>query len=167
MERAEIERAIGEVARQHNLLLSPDDPLLVTITLNEVILQRIIARQLQAIEAAQNQIAAGTVQQIETARQIAGIVVTGAADYVAGELKGTVTHLKTELLAAIDTEKQRILRAAAETRQAQRLAWYAALAVGGMLCLSIGVAIAAGLGDLFPTAPAICGGGQPTLSAMS
>jgi hypothetical protein len=87
MDRAEIDRAIGEVARQHNLLLSPDDPLLVTVTLNEVILQRIIAMQLQAIEAAQDQIAAGTAQQIEAARQIAGLTITAAADYVAGELK--------------------------------------------------------------------------------
>jgi hypothetical protein len=107
MERAEIERAIGEVARQHNLLLSPDDPLLVTITLNEVILQRIIARQLQAIEAAQDQIAAGSAQQIETARQIAGIVVTGAADYVAGELRATAAALKAEWVAAVEAEKAR------------------------------------------------------------
>jgi len=69
MERAEIERAIGEVARQHNLLLSPDDPLLVTITLNEVILQRIIARQLQAIEAAQDQIAAGSAPVVGASRE--------------------------------------------------------------------------------------------------
>jgi hypothetical protein len=153
MERAEIERAIGEVARQHNLLLSPDDPLLVTITLNEVILQRIIARQLQAIEAAQDQIAAGTVQQIEAARQIAGIVITGAADYVAGELKNIAATLKAEWFAAIDVEKKQILAAAAAARQAQRFAWQAALLVGGVLCLLVGIAVGLAL-DLSPTPPA-------------
>ena len=141
MDRAEIEKAIGEVARQHNLLLSPDDPLLVTITLNEVILQRIIAGQLQAIEAAQDQIAAGTVQQIEIARQIAGLVITGAADYVAGELKATATALKAEWLAAIEAEKTQLLAAATDARQAQRRAWQAALLVGGVLCLLLGIAI--------------------------
>jgi hypothetical protein len=154
MERAEIERAIGEVARQHNLLLSPDDPLLVTITLNEVILQRIIARQLQAIEAAQDQIAAGSAQQIETARQIAGIVVTGAADYVAGELKATAAALKADWLVAVEAEKKRILQAAAEARQAQRLAWQAALAIGALLCLLIGAVIGFAL-DLSGSAPAV------------
>jgi hypothetical protein len=141
VDRAEIERAIGEVARQHNLLLSPDDPLLVTITLNEVILQRIIAVQLQAIEAAQDQIAAGTAQQIEAARQIAGLTITGAADYVAGELKETVQTVKAEWLAAVQAEKKQIMTAAAEARQAQHLAWRAALFVGAVLCMLIGVTI--------------------------
>jgi hypothetical protein len=141
MDRAEIEKAIGEVARQHNLLLSPDDPLLVTITLNEVILQRIIAGQLQAIEAAQDQIAAGTAQQVEMARQIAGLVITGAADYVAGELKATATALKAEWLAAIEAEKTQLLATATDARQAQRRAWQAALLVGGLLCLLLGRAI--------------------------
>jgi hypothetical protein len=154
MERAEIERAIGEVARQHNLLLSPDDPLLVTITLNEVILQRIIARQLQAIEAAQDQIAAGSAQQIETARQIAGIVVTGAADYVASELRETAAALKVEWLAAVEAEKNQILQAAAEACQAQRLAWHAAFAIGALLCLLIGIVIGFAL-DLSWSAPAL------------
>jgi hypothetical protein len=153
MERAEIERAIGEVARQHNLLLSPDDPLLVTITLNEVILQQIIARQLQAIEAAQDQIAAGSAQQIETARQIAGIVVTGAADYVAGELRATAAALKAEWVAAVEAEKSQILLAAAEACRVQRLAWQAAFAVGALLSILIGAVIAFAL-DLPWSAPA-------------
>ncbi len=141
MDRAEIEKAIGEVARQHNLLLSPDDPLLVTITLNEVILQRIITGQLQAIVAAQDQIAAGTAQQIEMARQIAGLVITGAADYVAGELNATATALKAEWVSVIQAEKTQLLAAAADARQVQRRAWQAALLVGGVLCLLIGTAI--------------------------
>jgi hypothetical protein len=154
MDSAEIERAIGEVARQHNLLLSPDDPLLVTITLNEVILQRMIARQLQAIEAAQDQIAAGTAQQIEAARQIAGLFITGAADYVAGELKATVAVLKAEWLAAIEAEKKQILAAAAEANQAQRRAWQAAVLVGGVLCLFAGAAIGLAV-ELSPARPAM------------
>jgi hypothetical protein len=155
MDRAEIERAIGEVARQHNLLLSPDDPLLVTITLNEVILQRIIALQLQAIEAAQDQIAAGTAQQIEAARQIAGLTITGAADYVASELKQTAAAVKAEWLAAVQAEKKQIVTAATEARQAQRLAWRAVLLVGAALCVLVGVAIglAVELSPAAPTAP--------------
>jgi hypothetical protein len=155
MDRAEIERAIGEVARQHNLLLSPDDPLLVTITLNEVILQRIIAVQLQAIEAAQDQIAAGTSQQIEAARQIAGLTITGAADYVAGELKAAAVTVKAEWLAAVQAEKKQIITAAGEARRAQHLAWRAALFVGAVLCALIGVALglAVELSPPLPVAP--------------
>jgi hypothetical protein len=141
MERAEIEEAIGEVARKHNLLLSPDDPLLVTITLNEVILRRVLERQRQAIEAAQDEIAAGAAQQIEAAKQLAGIIVTGAADYVTGEFRQAAAILKAELLAAMQGEERKALRAAEAARQAQRLAWSGALAmlgIAGLLFIALG-----------------------------
>lgn len=142
MERAEIEEAIGEVARKHNLLLSPDDPLLVTITLNEVILRRVLERQRQAIEAAQDQISAGAAQQLEAAKQVAGIIVTGAADYVTGEFRQTAAILNAELLATLAQEERKALLAAEAARQAQRLAWsaaFAALGVAGLLIIALSV----------------------------
>jgi hypothetical protein len=141
MERREIEEAIGEVARKHNLLLSPDDPLLVTVTLNEVILRRIIAAQQQAIEAAQDQISAGAAQQIDAAKQVAGVIITGAADYVAGELRAATAALKDELLEAAATQKDAAIAAAREARRAQSMAWWAVMAMLAVLCLLLGIAI--------------------------
>jgi len=156
MERREIEEAIGEVARKHNLLLSPDDPLLVTVTLNEAILHRLIARQTEAIEAAQDQISAGTAQQIETAREVAGLIVTGAADYVAGAVRAAMTALKEDLLATVAAQKAEALRAAEDARQAQRTAWYAAItvlvAIGVLLGVAIGLVLDVGSGPA-PTRP--------------
>jgi len=40
----DIERLIGEVARRHDLLLSRDDPIFVSVTLNEQILAEALAR---------------------------------------------------------------------------------------------------------------------------
>ena len=143
MERAQIEEAIGEVARKHNLLLSPDDPLLVTITLNEVILRRVLEGQRQAIEAAQDQISAGTAQQIEAAKQVAGIIVTGAADYLTSEFRQTAAILKAELLAAMEGEERKTLGATEAARQAQRLAWSGALVALGVagLLIALGVVL--------------------------
>jgi hypothetical protein len=141
MERSEIEAAIGEVARKHNLLLSSDDPLLVMLTLNDVILERMLAKQSETLEACLDQISAGAAQQAEAARVVAGVVITGAADYVAGELRETATMLKAELLAAIDARKQEIIVTANSARQAQRIAGYAALACIAALGVMVGVAI--------------------------
>ena len=101
MEQSAIREAIAEVARRHNLFLDPDDPLLVTLTLNEIALGRIIARQLAAIEAAQDQISAGSAQQIVAAREIAGILITGAAQYMADELRDIIAGHKQALLEAV------------------------------------------------------------------
>jgi hypothetical protein len=141
MERAEIEEAIGEVARKHNLLLSPDDPLLVTITLNEVILRRVLERQRQAIEAAQDQISAGAAQQLEAAKQVAGIIVTGAADYLTGEFRQTAAILKAELLATVTDQERKALLAAKTARQAQQLAWSATFAALGIASLLIALGV--------------------------
>jgi hypothetical protein len=152
MERRDIEEAISEVARKHNLLLSADDPLLVTVTLNEAILHRIIARQTEAIEAAQDQISAGAAQQIETAREVAGLIITGAADYVAGEVRAAVTALKEDLFASAAAQKAEALRAAEDARQAQRGAWYAAItvlvAIGVVLGVAIGLMLDVGPGSV-------------------
>jgi len=151
MERRDIEEAISEVARKHNLLLSADDPLLVTVTLNEAILSRIIARQNEAIEAAQDQISAGAAQQIETAREVASLIVTGAADYVAAEVRAAITALKDELLAAVTAQKAEALRAAEAAGQAQRIARYAAVtvlvAIGVLLGVAIGLMLDVGPGS--------------------
>ena len=156
MERRDIEEAISEVARKHNLLLSADDPLLVTVTLNEAILRRIIACQIEAIEAAQDQISAGAAQQIETAREVAGLIVTGAADYVAGQVRAAMTALKDDLLATVAVQKAEALRAAEGAQKAERAAWYAAItvlvAIGVLLGVAIGLALDVGLGPA-PTRP--------------
>jgi hypothetical protein len=141
MERGEIQAAIAEVARRHNLLLSQDDPLLVMLTLNEIVLARILAKQEQTLEAALDQISAGAAQQVEAAREVAGLVITGGADYVASELRLAIAALKEDLLAASQTGKAEAGQAAERARLAQRSAWQAAMVTIAILCVVLGAMI--------------------------
>lgn len=141
MDQAVIREAIAEVARRHNLLLDHDDPLLVTLTLNELALNRIIAKQLAAIEAAQDQISAGAAQQIETARDVAGILITGAARYMAEELRDIIAGHRQALLEAVETEKRQVLGIVDSARRAQRAAWQGASLAIAISCILIGVVI--------------------------
>ena len=145
MEHAEIEAAIGEVARKHNLLLSPDDPLMVLVTLNEMILARMLETQQRALEAALDQISAGAAQQMEAAREVAGVVITGGADYVAGEIRRATSALKIDLLAAVETAKAEARQAADGARLAERRSWQIALGVAVIVSLLVGVAAALSL----------------------
>jgi hypothetical protein len=142
MEHAEIEAAIGEVARKHNLLLSPDDPLMVLVTLNEMILARMLETQQRALEAALDQISAGAVQQVDTARDVAGVVITGGADYVTGEIRRATAALKVDLLAAVEKTKAEARQAADGARLAERRCWQIALAVAVSVSLLLGAAAA-------------------------
>ena len=145
MERDEIEAAIGEVARKHNLLLSPDDPLMVLVTLNEMILARMLETQQRALEAALDQISAGAAQQVEAARDVAGVVITGGADYVAGEIRRATAALKIDLLGAVQTAKAEARQAADGARLAERRSWQIALAVAVIVSLLLGAAAAPSL----------------------
>ncbi len=145
MEHAEIEEAIGEVARRHNLLLSPDDPLMVLVTLNEMILARMLETQQRALEAALDQISAGAAQQVDAARDVAGVVITGGADYVAGELRRATAALKIDLFAAVETAKAEARQAADGARLAERRCWQIALALAVSVSLLLGAAATASL----------------------
>jgi hypothetical protein len=158
MEHAEIEAAIGEVARKHNLLLSPDDPLMVLVTLNEMILARMLETQQRALEAALDQISAGAAQQVDAAREVAGVVITGGADYVAGEIRRATAALKIDLLEAVETAKAEARQAADGARLAERRCWQIALVLAVSVSLVLGAAATASLlpPDLCP-APRLTG----------
>ena len=49
----DIERLIGDVAQRHDVLLRRDDPILVTVTLNERIIERALARLTAVVEASE------------------------------------------------------------------------------------------------------------------
>ena len=128
----EIERLIGEVAKRHNALLGRDDPIFMAVTLNELIIAHALEQVKAAVEASQDQISAGTVQQIATAKTIAASLITSAADHVAAQMRA----------AAADAAQQIQLAVADELRGA-RLAAKTAQKAGGTATLAAGIAIAA------------------------
>lgn len=80
-----------EIAIEHNLLLEKGDPVLVTVTLNELVIQRyveILSKQNEAhfkvLEAAQQ-------KGIADAKQTAGRVITEAGDYVSEQVNMAVS----------------------------------------------------------------------------
>jgi hypothetical protein len=101
MNAAELDRLISEVARRHHILIDRNDPILVTVTLNELVLERMVARIEAGAQAARAEIAAGAAQQIEAAKTIASRLITAAAGYADEQFrlaaKSAADDLKAEL----------------------------------------------------------------------
>jgi hypothetical protein len=101
MDGPELDRLIGEVARRHHILIDHNDPVLVTVTLNELALERIVARIEAGAQAARAEISAGAAQQIEAAKAIASSLITAAAEYADEQFrlaaKSAADDLKAEL----------------------------------------------------------------------
>jgi hypothetical protein len=137
----DVQRLIGEVAKRHNVLLGPDDPILVTLTLNELILAGYLERVQTLLEAAQDQTSAGTAQHLAAAREIAARLVTEAGGYVAGQLTEAGAGVQARLLEAVGRELEAAREAARVAAQARRVAVNAALVAVGVACGLAGAVI--------------------------
>jgi Transcriptional activator TraM len=144
----DVQRLIGEVARRHNVLLGPDDPILVTLTLNELILTGYLERVQALLEAAQDQTSAGTAQHLAAAREIAARLVSEAAGYVAGQLTEAGAGIEARLLEAVGRELEAAREAAHGAAQARRVAVFAALVATGVTCGLAGVVIGLVVGPI-------------------
>jgi hypothetical protein len=147
----EIERLIGEVAKRHHLLLSRDDPLLISVTLHELLLDRHLARLELALETAQRQIAATAVQQTDLARDNAAKLITAAAGYADEEIRAAARHAAAEIAGALKTQLApfRPTASVVTSNQCQTMLW-------GLLASAVGVLIAAGILYLLWGQPVAC-----------
>ena len=125
LSKLDIERLIGDVAKRHHLLLRPDDPLFITVTLNDLLLARALERIEAAVIASQDQIAAGTAQQIATAKVLGERLVTAAAGHVAGQVREAAGEAAYRIGTAVAAELHAAHAAANAASTARAGAWWA------------------------------------------
>jgi hypothetical protein len=143
-QRLEIERLIGEVAKRHGVLIGRDDPVFMTITLNEIVLKRALQEMRTAVTAVQDEMAAGMAQHTAAAKTIGENIITAAAAHVETQLRSTAADAAQEINAALAARlaeaRSSADRAAAATQIAQ---WAAGFAVAAAVA-TILVVFAAG-----------------------
>lgn len=130
-----------EVAIRHNLLLTPNDPVLVTITLNELVLAHYVEiltaqneQHLVALNLAMN-------DHIASAKDTGAKVITTAAGYVSDEVSKSVAVV-TEAASA------KLTGNLAEAKEAARVAVTEGAAIQALrnaMLVSAGVAAGAAL----------------------
>lgn len=81
------DQLIAEVARTHGVRLGRDDAILIAATINRLTLEEALTEIRKAVQESQDQIAAGTVQQVEAAKATAARIITEAAGYAAERLR--------------------------------------------------------------------------------
>lgn len=123
-----------QVAIQHNVLLGKDDPILVTVTVNDMVLTRHLDVLSERCDEAQKSLAVHLQHQVDQAKETAGKLITDAADYVAIQVREV---LDVELADAFRREQQQLAEVrrlteiasatARETQQAKRTVFWIAL----------------------------------------
>src|SRR5512146_965976 len=93
----DVQRLIGEVARRHNVLVDPGDPIFVAVTLNELLVTDYVQNVQAAIARAEVASAAACNEQIERVRQLAEQLVIGAAKNASDQVRAAGTTVRTQL----------------------------------------------------------------------
>jgi hypothetical protein len=113
------DQLIAEVARTHGVRLGRDDAILIAATINRLTLNEALAEIRKAVQESQDQIAAGTVQQVEAAKATAARIITEAAGYAAERLRAAgdeaaqlVVDSARRQLVEIETARRAVVRTA-------------------------------------------------------
>ncbi len=120
MHEDEVRQLVAEVAERHRVVLRTDDPIFLTVTLNEIVLQRYIERVESAVVAAEQRLSLMSAEHIAGAHEAASRIITDAAAYSAERLRASgnevaqlvIEAVGRQLLEAEATRRAGIVRAA-------------------------------------------------------
>lgn len=138
----DVQRLIGEVARRHNVLVDPDDPIFVTVILNELLLSEHLTKVQGAIAASERSVAAGARRHLESARGAATQVIAESAACAAEHVRAAGVEVRAQLQSVLREALTVALTAAVDSARHRRNSqWAAGIAVAGasIVVLAFGV----------------------------
>ena len=147
LSKEDLNLLIGEMAKRHNLLLRPDDPILTAVALNDIMLQKALAQLNGALEEQQTLIAATSAHQIEAAKEAASELITAAAGYAHREIHTAADRAAEHIITTLKEIAAPSLRAIETAEKTRSIAiWAAALAcfaafVTGMIAVLFPLAL--------------------------
>jgi hypothetical protein len=115
-----VQDLIGEVAKRHNVLVDPSDPIFVAVTLNELLLAEHVANVAKveaALERAENALAVAASRHLEKTRWTATTLVANSSAALSEQLKAAGPALRSQLQQAV---REMVLTAGAAAAEAVR-----------------------------------------------
>lgn len=128
------EDLISEVAKRRGILVERTDPAILLGTVLELHLERASKEIAAMLEAGADQTAAATVAQVDAAKQVAQVIVTQSAEWIAKQID-TMMVLHIEKMGALLEGHQVRLRAC------QNRALWAAAVAGSSAVIALGILV--------------------------
>lgn len=133
-----------QVAIKHNVLLGKDDPILVTVTVSEMVLDRYLDLVSEHYEDATRALAVSTQQQVEQAKETAAKIITDASTYVSDQLRQAVVaavneaggELRRQITAAQSASREAV-SSGRDAQSAKNGAFLAAVVAGVAALVSV------------------------------
>ena len=135
----DIKALIDEVAKKHHIILTEEDPIFITVTLNEMILNHFITEINNQLNTAQDQISASTLQQMDLAKAIASKIVTQTSSYVTDNIKCTLEESQYRINAQMNSQLQESISIYEKIEKTKRHVFITAAIIGMCSTLVIGI----------------------------
>ncbi|ELO8195541.1 conjugal transfer protein TraM [Salmonella enterica] len=126
-----------EVAIRHDVLLGKDDPILVTVTVNELVLGRYLDLISDQYDEANRTLTLTLQQQVEQSKETAGKIITDAANYVSDQTRQAVAEAVKEAgkelrqqVAEVKTASREAVASGRDAQVAKNSAMVAAVLAG-------------------------------------
>lgn len=133
----DIDELRAEVFKRHNVGIGRDDPILMTVTLNELVLGEFLKRVEDAAVAAERRGASEMAQQLQVIKATAERMILGASQVISEEVQRAGKAVTDNL-----EERLRIAtRASANSAWSGRLSIMSAIVAVGAAMLTVGVAL--------------------------
>jgi len=137
-----VQDLIGEVAKRHNVLVDPSDPIFVAVTLNEQLLAEHLAKVHAALQQAEETFARASERNLEKARYTATSLVANTSVALTEQLKGAGVALRAQLQQGVRELVQTAVDAAAVADRQKRASQRAAAVAIASACVVVLMAIA-------------------------
>ena len=141
-----VQDLIGEVAKRHNVLVDPEDPVFVAVTLNELLLAEHVDNVQAALARAEKVTEVAATQHLETARCTAATIIADTGKQVVDELLAAGSKVRYELQHVVHQYVAAADAAATEAARQKRASQRAAIVAVACACLVIGMALATSFG---------------------
>jgi hypothetical protein len=139
------EAIIAEVARRHGILLGPEDPILATVAIHEVVFSEYIRQVEEAVTRVTEEFEGSTHRAIEGSRTVAREIIGQTLKQVRDELAKAARPLTEEVVGEMRglLERQREL---VERAEGVKRVVVTAAALTGLAVAALALLVAVGIG---------------------
>lgn len=135
----DVEPLIAEIARTTGLRLDKADPIFAAAILNEIVLDKTLAKFDRQVRLQADRVTAASTQAVADARQTAELLLSEAGEWAEARIKAAGESAAAALLAEIRQEKAKVVRL---SRTAVVAAWVTGIFVLVGLCGAGGIVLA-------------------------
>ncbi len=137
-----VQDLIGAVAKRHNVLVDPQDPIFVAVTLNETLLAEHVQKMQAALERAEKAAALASARHLEVTRRTAADLLIDSSRRVSDQMRAAGSAVRTQLHHLLQQLVAAAEAAATEAARQRRASQWAAAVAMGCACLVAGMAVA-------------------------